>query len=195
MSTLPRRELLEVALAAYRRVESAGLLRTKLLTVIDYSKPSGERRLWVVEPASLKVLFHEFVAHGKGSTNDETPEVAMWFGNEVSSRRSSLGTFLTSNTYNGKHGNSLNLLGLDPGVNDKALERRIVIHPADYMSAKFRESEGRVGRSWGCPALDPAVAPAIIDRIRDGSVLYAAGAELAPAETLASAQRSAPGVH
>ena len=190
--TLPRRDLLERALAAYRRVDQAGLLRTRLLTVIDYSIPSSQRRLWVVEPASRKVLFHEFVAHGSGSATEENPELAVQFGNEESSRRSSLGTFLTGDTYTGKHGHSLRLLGLDPGVNDKALERQIVIHPADYVSAEFRATQGgRVGRSLGCPALDPAVAPAIIDCIRDGSVLYVAGAAVAPAEPLASAARSA----
>lgn len=189
--TLPRRDLLEKALAAYRRVEEEGLLRTPLLTVIDYSLPSSQRRLWVLEPSTRKVLYHEFVAHGRGSTTDENPDVAVRFGNEASSLRSSLGTFVTADTYNGKHGHSLNLMGLDPGVNDKALERRIVIHPADYMSAEFREKEGRVGRSWGCPALDPEVAPAIIECIQDGSVLYSAGAEAESDQPLASAGRSA----
>ena len=191
-ATLPRRDLLELALAAYHRVDEAGLLRTRLLTVIDYSIPSSQRRLWVVEPASRKVLFHEFVAHGSGSATEENPELAVQFGNEESSRRSSLGTFLTGDTYTGRHGHSLNLLGLDPGVNDKALERRIVIHPAEYVSAEFRAAEdGRVGRSWGCPALDPAVAPAIIDCIQDGSVLYVGGAAAPSPEPLASAARPA----
>ena len=95
--------------------------------------------------------------------------------------RSSLGTFLTGATYTGKHGTSLELIGLDPGVNDKAMERRIVMHPAAYVSAGFRAARGgRVGRSWGCPALDPAVAPAIIDCIRNGSLLYAGGAARVP---------------
>ena len=176
VGTLPPRALLERALAAYRRVEATGLLHTRLLTVIDYSLPSWERRLWVVDPARLRVLFHEFVAHGRGSTTDANPDYAVRFGNEAASLRSSLGTFLTGGTYTGKHGHSLELIGLDPGINDKALERRIVMHPADYVSAEFRASKGgRVGRSWGCPALDPAVAPAIIDRIQDGSVIYVAG--------------------
>jgi hypothetical protein len=173
---LPRRDVLERALGAYRRVETTGLLHTRILTVIDYSLPSWERRLWVLDPARRRVLFHEFVAHGRGSTSDDNPDYAVRFGNEASSLRSSLGTFLTGNTYTGKHGHSLELIGLDRGLNDKALERRIVIHPADYVSAAFRAARGgRVGRSWGCPALDPAVAPAIIDRIQDGSVIYVAG--------------------
>ncbi len=173
---LPRPELLGRALAAYHRVESTGLVRTKLLTVIDYSLPSWDRRLWVLDPLRLRVLFHEFVAHGRGSTSDDDPDWAVRFGNEAASLRSSLGTFLTGGTYTGKHGRSLELIGLDPGVNDKARERRIVMHPASYVSAEFRALRGgRVGRSWGCPALDPAVAPALIDRIRDGSLVYVAG--------------------
>jgi hypothetical protein len=174
---LPRRELLDQALAVYRRVESAGLVRTKLLTVIDYSLPSWERRLWVLDPSQPRVLFHEFVAHGRGSTTDDDPDRAIRFGNEAASLRSSLGGFLTGKTYTGAHGTSLELVGLDPGVNDKAMERRIVMHPATYVSAAFRAVRGgRVGRSWGCPALDPAVAAAIIGSIRNGSLIYIGGA-------------------
>jgi hypothetical protein len=175
-SLLPRRDLLERALAAYSRVESAGLVRTKLLTVIDYSLPSWDRRLWVLDPVHVRVLFHEFVAHGRGSTTDDNPDYAVRFGNEDASLRSSLGTFLTGAIYTGTHGHSLQLMGLDPGVNDHAFERRIVMHPADYVSAQFRSVwGGRVGRSWGCPALDPAVATAVIDSIQDGSLLYVDG--------------------
>lgn len=182
---LPRRDLLDQALAVYRRVERAGLVRTKLLTVIDYSLPSWERRLWVLDPSQPRVLFHEFVAHGRGSTTDDDPDWAIRFGNEAASLRSSLGAFLTGKTYNGAHGTSLELIGLEPGVNDKALERRIVMHPAAYVSAGFRAVRGgRVGRSWGCPALDPEVAPAVIDRIRNGSLLYIGGA--APARVAVS---------
>ncbi len=180
-TSLPRRDLLEGALAAYRRVQRAGILHTPLLTVIDYSLPSSERRLWVLDPDRLRVFFHEFVAHGRGSTTDEDADRAVRFGNDPASHRSSLGTFLTGETYTGKHGHSLTLIGLDAGVNDRAVERRLVMHPADYVSASFRaQREGRIGRSWGCPALDPAVAPAIIDRIQDGSVVYVAGDSTAP---------------
>lgn len=173
---LPRQGVLVQALAAYREAEAAGLVRNRVLTVVDYALPSSQRRLWVLDPDSLRVRFHEFVAHGRGSTTDTDPDRAIRFGNEPGSHRSSLGTFLTRSTYTGKHGHSLELEGLDRGVNDLAYERRIVIHPADYVSADFRAaSGGRVGRSFGCPALDPAVARAVIDTIQDGSVLFAAG--------------------
>jgi hypothetical protein len=176
-AALPRRALLDVALSAYRRVEAAGLLHTRLLTVIDYSLPSSQRRLWVIDPDRLRVVFHEFVAHGRGSGPEDAPERALWFGNDPESHRSSLGTYLTGDTYTGEHGHSLAMLGLEPGVNDRARERRIVMHPADYVSAAYRAaSGGRVGRSWGCPALDPVVATAIIDRIQDRSVIYVGAA-------------------
>ncbi len=175
-TTLPRASLLSRALAAFHRLEATGRVHNQALTVIDYSLPSSQRRLWVLDPQRVAVLFHEFVSHGRGSTTDADPDRAVRFGNEPESHRSSLGTFLTGGSYSGQHGNSLELVGLEPGVNDRALERRIVIHPAEYVSASFRAlSGGRVGRSFGCPALDPAVAPAIIDRIQNGSVVYAAG--------------------
>jgi hypothetical protein len=172
----PRPAVLAQALRAFERVEAAGRVKNRLLTVIDYALPSSRRRLWVLEPRSLTVLFHEFVAHGKGSAPESAPERAVRFGNQAGSFRSSLGTFLTGEAYTGEHGYSLRLEGLDPGVNDRAYERAIVIHPADYVTEAFRlKSGGRLGRSWGCPALDPAVAPEIIDRIQDGSVLFAIG--------------------
>jgi hypothetical protein len=168
--------LLERGLAAYARLSSAGQVRNPVLTLIDYERPSSERRLWVFDPDAQRVLFREFVAHGRGSADPDHPERAVRFGNQVGSLRSSLGTFLTGEPYTGVHGWSLRLLGLEPGRNDRAEERRIVIHPAEYVGQAFRlQSGGRLGRSFGCPALDPAVAPLVIERIRSGSVLYADG--------------------
>jgi hypothetical protein len=124
--------------------------------VIDYSLPSSQRRLWVIDPQRVAVLFHEFVSHGRGSTSDEDPDRAVRFGNEPESHRSSLGTFLTGDTYSGKHGHSLELVGLEPGVNDRALERRIVIHPPRREASFRAQSGGRGTRSrprrspWPC---------------------------------------------
>ncbi|HBZ70041.1 MAG TPA: hypothetical protein DEP35_10015 [Deltaproteobacteria bacterium] len=175
-ASLPDREVLAHALAAYHRAEQAGLVRNQLLTVIDYGLPSSLRRLWVIEPHSLRILMHEYVAHGRGSAPPDDPDRAVRFGNDPESHRSSLGAFLTGETYAGEHGYSLELLGLEPGVNDRAQERHIVMHPAAYVGEAFRvKSGGRVGRSWGCPALDPAVAHSIIERIQEGSVVFAAG--------------------
>jgi len=172
----PRPALVERGLAAYTAAQAEGRIRNPILTLIDYSLPSSERRLWVLEPDSKRVLFREFVAHGRGSADPERPERAVRFGNAVGSLRSSLGAFLTGEPYEGAHGHSLRLEGLERGLNDRAVERRIVIHPADYVSRAFRlQSGGWLGRSFGCPALDPVVAPRIIERIRSGSLLYAGG--------------------
>lgn len=170
-----RAELLERALAAYRRVEASGRIGNPVLTVIDYSLPSSLRRLWVIDPGTRRVLAHEYVAHGRGSSDPADPALAVRFGNQPESHLTSLGTFLTGGTYTGQHGVSLELDGLDVGVNDRARQRRIVVHPADYVGAAFRaRSGGWVGRSFGCPALAPEVAAELIERIRGGSVLYAA---------------------
>lgn len=138
------------------------------LTVIDYSRPSNEKRLWVFDLRSRELLHEELVAHGKGSGE----ETATRFSNEPESRMSSLGLFVTEETYVGKHGYSLRLRGLDDGFNDRARERAIVIHGASYVSAEFVRARGRLGRSWGCPALRQGMAREIIDRVKGGSLLF-----------------------
>jgi hypothetical protein len=174
----PSGPLVDRGLAAYRGARAEGRIQNPVLTLIDYARPSSERRLWVIEPDTRRVLFHEYVAHGRGSADPLRPERAVRFGNAAGSLRSSLGAFLTGEPYEGMHGYSLRLEGLERGTNDRAEERRIVIHPADYVSRAFRLEHGRLGRSFGCPALDPAVAPRIIERIRSGSMVYAAGPAL-----------------
>jgi len=189
----PRGALLAEGLAAFARIETEGRVKNPVLTLIDYALPSSERRLWVLEPATRRILFHEYVAHGRGSADPDHPERAVRFGNGVGSLRSSLGTFLTGEAYTGMHGFSLRLLGLEPGRNDRAEERAIVMHPADYVSRAFRLRTGRLGRSFGCPALDPAAAPRIIERIRSGSVLYAGGPPASSrARAFSSSRSSAP---
>jgi len=139
------------------------------LTVIDYSRPSTERRLWVLDLRSREVLFEELVAHGRESGADR----ATRFSNDSGSHQSSLGLFVTLDEYRGRHGRSLRLRGLEPGVNDRALERALVIHGADYVSDAFGARHGRLGRSFGCAALSRDVAPKVIDRIRGGSAVFA----------------------
>jgi hypothetical protein len=168
-SAWPRPEVLAISLRAFECGWRAGLFDTPLLTVIDYSLPSTERRLWVIDVASHRVLFHELVAHGEGS-GELFPVV---FSNQPGSRRSSLGLFRTEDAYDGQHGRSLRLMGLEPGINDRAMERTIVIHGAAYVSRAVVSAHGRLGRSWGCPALDPAVHRRIIDRIKDGTAVLA----------------------
>jgi L,D-transpeptidase-like protein len=162
-------KVLDLALQATKKAWKKNLGHKKILTVIDYSLASSRKRLWVFDLEKKKVLFFELVAHGKGSGAD----YAKKFSNESGSLATSLGLFETSATYSGKHGYSLKLKGLEKGINDKALERAIVIHGAWYVTAEFAKQHGRLGRSWGCPALDKAVAKKVIDTIKDGSLVFA----------------------
>lgn len=169
-----RPSVLARAVEAHDRVVSAGRSDSPLLTVIDYSLPSREKRLWVLDLDRDSVLAHELVAHGRNSGGD----LATHFSNAPGSNQSSLGTFVTGRTYQGAHGLSLRLIGLDQGVNDNALARAIVIHAADYVNPGIVNALGRLGRSLGCPALSPAAAPEIIGLIKDGTVVFAYGGRL-----------------
>jgi len=136
---------------------------------IDYSLPSSEPRLWVIDLARKQVLHHELVAHGEGS--GDTRPVA--FSNEEGSHRSSLGLFRTDEAYTGRFGYSLRLSGLESGINDKARARAIVMHGSSDVSRAFAAEWGTIGRSWGCLALPEDVAPRIIDSIAGGSAIFA----------------------
>lgn len=140
-----------------------------VLTVIDYSLPSTQPRLWVLDLARRKVLFHELVAHGAGSGD----VYATHFSNVNDSRSTSLGLFLTADTYEGGNGYSLKLKGLDAGVNDLAEARHIVMHGAWYVSPEHAQQFGKLGRSWGCPALPLADAKSVIDTVKGGSFVFA----------------------
>lgn len=139
------------------------------LTLIDYGLPSTERRLWTFDLSDGRLLFHEHVAHGSGSGDN----IAREFSNRPGSRQTSLGLFRTADTYRGRNGYSLRLDGLNPGVNDHARERAIVVHGAPYVSERTITQFGRLGRSWGCPAVRTDVARAFIDRIKHGSYVFA----------------------
>jgi hypothetical protein len=162
-------QALTMALDAIADARARGISgRDDLLTVIDYSLPSTEPRLWVLDLERGEVLFHELVAHGSGSGSN----YATRFSNAMESRQTSLGLFLTGGTYEGGNGYSLSLRGLDPGVNDRAEPRRIVMHGAWYVSAEQARRQGRIGRSWGCPALSTETARPVIDTIKEGSFLF-----------------------
>lgn len=143
-----------------------------VLTLIDFSQPSQQKRLWVINVEKAKVLFHTLVAHGKASGAD----VPLAFSNKGGSEMSSLGFYCTApTTYTGKHGLSLKLMGLDPGFNTNAATRSVVVHGADYVCEDFVRTHGRLGRSQGCPALPVAQTTAIVKAIKGGSVLYLHG--------------------
>jgi L,D-transpeptidase-like protein len=167
--TRPADEVLELARRSYRCARASGDLdASPVFTVIDYSLPSVERRLWVVDMNTGEVLFHELVAHGRGSGDN----FARSFSNEPGSKQTSLGLYRTGAAYQGTHGISLYLTGLEPGVNDQAAARDIVVHGADYVSDAFAKRWGRLGRSWGCPALERSVVGPLIDRIQGGTGMF-----------------------
>lgn len=168
-SQWPRKEVLDLALRAYSCGRSHNEFNQPLLTVIDYSLPSSQKRLWVIDLARRQVLFNELVAHGANSGE----VYASSFSNDVGSLQSSLGLFRTDETYVGRHGRSLRLSGLEPGFNDRARERAIVMHAASYVSDSTVATYGSVGRSWGCPAIPASVNDRVIDLIQGGSAVFA----------------------
>jgi hypothetical protein len=148
---------------------SLGQAPAPRLAVIDYSYPSTKPRLWVFDLAANKLLFREVVAHGQGTGEN----MARNFSNKDGSHQSSLGLFRTADTYTGHNGYSLRMQGLEPGTNDAAMARAIVMHGAPYVNTQMAQAKGRLGRSWGCPAVRKEIAQKIIDTIRGGSAVFA----------------------
>jgi L,D-transpeptidase catalytic domain len=149
--------------------DSMGQAASSRLAVIDYSRPSTEPRLWVFDLDKKTLLFRELVAHGQGTGEN----MARAFSNRDGSHQSSLGLFRTADTYQGHNGYSLRMQGLEPGTNDAAMSRAIVMHGAPYVSAQNAQKQGRLGRSWGCPALRPEVAKQVIDSLKNGQMIFA----------------------
>lgn len=149
-------------------IQDQKLENDSILTLIDFSKPSSERRLWVIDVKNLTVLHNAVVAHGKNSGL----LIPTKFSNIPNSNMSSPGFFITAETYFGKHGYSLRIDGMEEGINDKARERAIVIHSAEYATMDFVKKNGRLGRSYGCPTLPPAKSESIINTIKDKSCLF-----------------------
>jgi hypothetical protein len=162
--------VLALALAARECAVSAGEVdAASKLAVIDYSRPSTARRLWVFDVAGDRLLQREYVAHGQGSGDN----LATRFSNVDGSHQSSLGLYRTAETYDGDNGYSLRMDGLDPGFNDNARSRAIVMHGAWYVDPQLAARQGRLGRSHGCPALRQQVARAVIDELKDRQLLFA----------------------
>lgn len=163
-------DVLRMALRATGCAADKGLVKRRdLLTVIDYSLPSSQPRLFVFDLSAKKILFRELVAHGKTSGGN----VPSFFSNTPGSLATSLGLFVTAETYVGSNGYSLRLKGLEEGVNDRAMDRAIVMHGAPYVSRAAVRALGRLGRSWGCPAVRKEVARKMIDTLRGGSPIFA----------------------
>jgi hypothetical protein len=159
-------ELLQAAMTGYHRTDS--LRKKNILTIMDMTRPSSAERFYVIDVDHRKLLYRCLVAHGRNSGD----EFAKSFSDRSGSLQSSLGFYLTAETYYGKHGYSLKLDGLEKGFNANARSREIVIHGADYVSREFIRKYGRLGRSWGCPALPEELSEEIIDSISNGSCLF-----------------------
>lgn len=164
------KNVLRLSLVAYVNATKKGLANQKqLLTVIDYSKPSTEKRLWVFDLKNGKTLFNTWVSHGKNS-GGLTPNS---FSNVPGSLKSSIGVFVTDETYMGGNGYSLRLRGLERGVNDNAYRRDIVIHGARYVDSNVVKQYGKVGRSWGCPAVSLNLIVPLINTIKEKTLVFA----------------------
>lgn len=161
-------KVIELAVSAVDCATAHGMAPSDRLAVIDYSLPSTKPRLWVFDLNNRKLLYRELVAHGRNS-GDNYPQ---HFSNTLGSLQSSLGLFRTLDTYSGSNGYSLRMDGLEAGVNDKALERAIVMHGAPYVDEKAASKQGRLGRSWGCPALRAGVARKVIDTLKGGQFIF-----------------------
>jgi len=158
-----------MALRAAANAVARGDANPGTLTIIDFSRRSTEKRMWVYDLRSRSMLFDELVSHGRGSGQ----ALATTFSNDAESNRSSLGLYRTGETYIGKHGYSLRLDGLEPGFNDHARDRGIVMHAADYVNAATARAQGYLGRSLGCPALRPEITKSVIDAVKGGGLLFA----------------------
>lgn len=166
--SLPELEIFTKAFEGYTALEAQGKIKNNILTIIDFSLSSTKDRMWVIDMVNKKVILQTLVSHGIKSGK----EFAKSFSNQNESNKSSLGFYLTGETYIGKHGVSLKLDGLEFGLNDKARERAVVIHGAEYVSRKLANKQGYLGRSQGCPAVATAIAPKLIQTIKNKSVLF-----------------------
>ena len=162
-------KIFKYALQGHREfISRRKVINHNIITIVDYTKPSTEKRFFVIDISKRKLLFEEFVAHGKKTGENR----ALYFSDKPGSLQSSPGFFITGGTYYGKHGYSLKLKGMEKGINNNAEKRAVVMHGAWYVSDEFLKKYGRLGRSWGCPALDRKVVGKVIDKIKSGTTLF-----------------------
>lgn len=163
------RQAFEYALMGFNNLLDAGKIKKdNLLSILDFSLPSGKKRLFVIDLSTGELVFNTYAAHGRNSGTS----VATKFSNKMNSYQSSLGFYITGDTYTGKHGTSLRLQGEEKGINDNALARGIVMHSASYVDESVIATQGFIGRSQGCPALPGNVYKDVIDKIKNGSCLF-----------------------
>lgn len=161
--------VLQSALSAMQCAVNNGASPAENLAVIDYSQPSTAHRLWIFDLHKKTLVLRDLVAHGQKSGEN----FATQFSNNEGSHQSSLGLFRTQESYQGANGYSLRMDGLEPGFNDSARDRAIVIHPASYVNPLWSQTQGRIGRSQGCPAVRPQIARTVVDKLKDGQFMFA----------------------
>ena len=163
------RQVFDYALKGFNFMKEMGKLENdQVISIVDFSKPSSQKRLFIIDLKNYKVLFNTYVAHGMQSGK----EFANRFSNVPESNKSSLGFYETMGTYIGGNGYSLKLQGLEKGINDNANKRDIVMHGAEYVNENLIHSQGYIGRSWGCPAVPERLHKSIIDKIKNGTCLF-----------------------
>lgn len=165
---LPRKNVFSIAMRGYLKMQERNKISSQTVSIIDFTLPSTEKRFWVIDLATGNILHHTLVAHGKNSGE----LYAEKFSNKHDSNQSSLGFYRTGHTYVGKHGLSLKLDGMEPGINDRAAARAIVIHGASYVDESYAKKNGRLGRSWGCPAIPVDNHKEIITLLAGGTCLF-----------------------
>lgn len=159
----------DYALCGMEKLRDMGkLMNDQIITIVDFSRPSSQKRLFIIDLAEQRLLYNTYVAHGQKSGK----EFARSFSNRPESNQSSLGFYVTQGTYMGGNGYSLKLEGMERGINDKAADRAIVMHGAPYVNESLVNSQGYIGRSWGCPAVPEKLNRPIIETIKNGSCLF-----------------------
>lgn len=163
------RQVFDYAMRGFNYMKEMGSLgNDQIISIVDFSQPSSQKRLFVIDLKNYKILFNTYVAHGMQSGK----EFASKFSNIPESNKSSLGFYETLSTYNGGNGYSLRLQGIERGINDNANKRDIVMHGAQYVDERLIQSQGYIGRSWGCPAVPERLHKSIIDKIKNGTCLF-----------------------
>src|SRR5688572_11777411 len=162
------KKVYELALRGMFKLVKTGHIKSNILSIVDFSQPSTNKRLYVIDLDNYSLLYNTWVAHGQKSGKN----AATYFSNKPSSHKSSLGFYVTGETYKGSNGYSLKLLGMEKGINDYALRRGIVMHGADYVSEEYIESQGYIGRSYGCPAVAAEISQELIDMVKEGTCLF-----------------------
>lgn len=167
-ASMPARDVFANGIKGYQKLYEEGKIQNEILTIVDFGKASTEKRMWILDMTTQKVLFNTYVAHGRNTGGNK----AVKFSNTPNSFQSSLGFYVTAETYYGKNGLSLFIDGMEKGFNSKARERYVVIHGADYATESFIRRNGRLGRSYGCPAVPQEISKEIIELIKGKSALF-----------------------